>query len=328
MKTIAFFVRHFSERGTEVSIYNYAALNETLLGNRSIIIGFTPDTYKNLDIDFNSDAFDRFNNRFEVLLVRDISEVEPCLLERKVDLFYMQTHGSLYEDSYPYGYPQIVPSFIHAVFTTQEPHGTHYVAIGEDLNTRFGTSVPVLPYIISVNETTETLRKDLGIPATARVFGQYGGAGAFNLDFVKTVIREVVDEDPSLYFLFMNMEPFCTHDRVIFLPGSVDLGRKRMFINTCDAMIHGRWRGETFGMAVAEFAVCGRPICTYARSHEREHLRRLGDTAILYNDANELREIFRHFQPHTIDVSRIDYVTEKTAEPVMKKFMEIVGWSI
>ena len=40
MKTVAFFVRHFTERGTEISTYNYAHFNEKILGNKSIIIAY------------------------------------------------------------------------------------------------------------------------------------------------------------------------------------------------------------------------------------------------------------------------------------------------
>jgi hypothetical protein len=327
MKTIAFFVRHFTERGTEVSIYNYAHYNETILGHRSIIVGFDSDTCARIGVDFKEGAFQKFHARFPVFLVSDISEVEPLLIQQRVDLFYTQTHGSLDGDRYPYGYTQTIPSLIHAVFTTREPHGTHYVSIGEDLNTRLGTSVPVLPYIADVADTNETLRDELRIPADARVFGQYGGHGSFDIDFVRAAIEGVVQTDPDIYFIFMNLPAFCKHDRVMFLPASVDVVQKRKFINTCDAMIHARRRGETFGLAVAEFAVCGRPVFTYALSEEREHLIRLGESAIRYENFHDVFTKLLRFVPHTIDISRTRY-GESMPGPVMKRFMEIVGWSI
>lgn len=37
-KNIAFFVRHFNERGTTKATFDYAFYNEKILGNRSIII--------------------------------------------------------------------------------------------------------------------------------------------------------------------------------------------------------------------------------------------------------------------------------------------------
>ena len=38
---VGFFVRQFSELGSEVAIYNYAKYNEKILGNKSYIICFT-----------------------------------------------------------------------------------------------------------------------------------------------------------------------------------------------------------------------------------------------------------------------------------------------
>jgi len=35
---IGFFIRHFTERGTEVSIYDYANYNEIILNNKSYIM--------------------------------------------------------------------------------------------------------------------------------------------------------------------------------------------------------------------------------------------------------------------------------------------------
>ena len=330
MKTVAFFVRHFRERGTEVSIYNYAHLNETILGNRSIIVGFTPETYARIGIPYIESSYHKFKARFPVFRVNDISEVESVLIQEKADLFYTQTVGSFEAERYPYGCPQTTPSLVHAVFTTREPHGTHYAAIGDDLNARLGTSVPVLPLpcIMDVGVTNETLRDELKIPAGARVFGQYGGGNeSFDIDFVRAAIEGLVQIDSSVYFIFMNLPAFCNHEQVIFLPPSVDVEYKRKFINTCDAMIHGRFRGETFGLAVAEFAVCGRPVFTYMHSEEREHIRRLGDTAILYDNFHDVFTKMHRFAPYKIDVSRTRY-GESAPEAVMKRFMDIVGWSI
>ena len=40
----------------------------------------------------------------------------------------------------------------------------------------------------------------------------------------------------------------------------MDLNYKVKFINTCDAMIHARAMGETFGLAVAEFSKKNKPV--------------------------------------------------------------------
>lgn len=43
---VGFFVRHFTERGTEVAIYDYAKYNEEILKNKSYIICFTSGVTK------------------------------------------------------------------------------------------------------------------------------------------------------------------------------------------------------------------------------------------------------------------------------------------
>ena len=43
---IGFFIRHFTERGTEVATYDYAKYNEDILNNKSYIICFTPEGQK------------------------------------------------------------------------------------------------------------------------------------------------------------------------------------------------------------------------------------------------------------------------------------------
>ena len=66
---------------------------------------------------------------------------------------------------------------------------------------------------------------------------------------------------------------------------------KRKFINTADAMLYGRKEGETFGLAVAEFALAGKPIIASRIANARFHLETLGDRAITHQTAEELGQI-------------------------------------
>ena len=47
---------------------------------------------------------------------------------------------------------------------------------------------------------------------------------------------------------------------------------KIKFINSCDAMLHGRSLGESFGIACGEFAIRNKPIFTYNFSRDRAHI--------------------------------------------------------
>ena len=64
----------------------------------------------------------------------------------------------------------------------------------------------------------------------------------------------------------MNTEVFYNHKNIIYLPKSLDKKNKSKFVSTCDAMIHARYDGETFGLAVAEFSSANKPIITFANS--------------------------------------------------------------
>jgi hypothetical protein len=112
--------------------------------------------------------------------------------------------------------------------------------------------------------------------------GCYGGADSFNLDFAKREVVKAVKKRSDLYFLFMNIEPFAKHERLIFLPGNSDLFIKVKFINTCDGMIHARGIGESFGLACGEFSTKGKPVITYSMSPQRSHIEILGSKGVFY----------------------------------------------
>ena len=58
-------------------------------------------------------------------------------------------------------------------------------------------------------------------------------------------------------------------------------------------MIHARLEGETFGLAIAEFSVANKPVITYSKSKDKEHLRILKNSCIKYGDENDLMCILK-----------------------------------
>ena len=86
----------------------------------------------------------------------------------------------------------------------------------------------------------------------------------------------------------MNTIKFCDLPNVIFLPATADMLYKTKFINTCDIMIHARHRGETFGLACAEFSIKNKPVITWNGSFERSHIEILGTKGLYYNTKEEL----------------------------------------
>ena len=79
---IGFFVRHFTERGTEVAIYDYAKYNEEILNNKSYIICFNETKQKNIGFPIERISFNKFISRFQVIEINDISEMTNIIIEK------------------------------------------------------------------------------------------------------------------------------------------------------------------------------------------------------------------------------------------------------
>ena len=311
MKTVGFFVRHFTERGTEVSVYDYADKNEKLLKNKSIIICFTQKKQAQIRFPTTRASYPKFASRFPIIEVNDISECG-----RFIDVFYTQTHGC-HEEIYRFNDKRIwngCKTIKHCVFDTRFPQADSYISISKQLNVKFNTNIPVVPYMVVVDSSTLNLRNKLGIPTDALVFGRYGGYDTFDVEHARNAVKETAGG--SIYFVFMNTPPFFEHPNVKFLPMSTDAKHKREFINTCDAFLHGRCHGETFGLAIGEFAVCLKPIFTCTVGSDNAHIMILGEKAILYSDTADLVNKIRSFTPSEHDMTNNGYL-KYTPEFVM-----------
>jgi hypothetical protein len=322
MKTIAFFIRHFSERGTEVSTFDYAHFNETILGNQSVIISLHPDVLKQHNLLFLENVYQKFLKRFKIFHVQSFSEISALLEDYSIDLFYTQTHGA--KELPPFDTPDFkIKSLVHCVFNTRFPQGTIYSAISDWVNESNGTEYPVVPYPIYLPDSNENLRNQLSIPSDAIVFGRYGGYTQFDVSFVRDAIIETARGNSNIYFLFMNTEPFGEGmPNIKFLPMQVDIAEKRKFINTCDAHIHARADGETFGLACGEFAICLKPLLTYQFTENIAHIKILKDKAIVYKNKADLIRLFTEFYPGKYNMAGNGYL-DFLPEPVMKIFDQV-----
>jgi hypothetical protein len=294
---IGFFVRHFTERGTEVSIYDYSNYNEEILNNKSYIICFTEETQKKMNFSLERHSYDKFNSRFEIIEIQDITCMRDVIEKYNLSFFYTLTHGGG-NDIYQFYDKNIWGScktIKHCVFDTTYPESDYYISISHMLNLKNNTSLQVIPHIVKLPKSSGSLRNELKIPSDAVVFGRYGGFHEFNINIVHNAIVEYLNLNENCYFLFMNTYKFYEHPRVIYLDLNVELDYKTKFINTCDAMIHARQMGETFGLSVAEFSSKNKPIITCC-SGDLEHIKILGDKAVIYNSKEELIKIFQHIK--------------------------------
>lgn len=310
---IAFHSNQLSLRGTEVALYDYAHHNEQLLGNSSMIV--TPRCAHGHE----ELSARKFSARFPVVGYQGIEELEQVLATHDVDVLYCIKSGQ--NDGILSTRRKTV---VHAVFGYCEPHGDVYAYVSDWLS-RYASDgkYGAVPHIVAPLPVTGDLRGELGIPRDAVVFGRHGGRETFDIPFAHAVVEELASQRDDLFFLFLGTDRFCApHPRILHLPATADLNAKARFIKSCDAMLHARASGETFGLAVAEFSALNKPVLTYSQSNERAHIDILGEHALYYSDQSTLRHQLLNFTPEPSRNWRM-YAEAFTPEIVMKRFQEV-----
>lgn len=312
---IAFPAGTLSYRGTHVALGDYAQFNQEVLGHESLIC-----------IDAKNpgpeELLQKFRNRFECVLTDGWPDVSEKCVASGCDAAYVIKSGERDQ--------QLVsgmPNLVHAVFPqpVKEQHGQVYAFVSEWLSEECSKGrLPFVPHMIHLPVVDSDLRGELGIPGDATVFGCYGGFDSFDIAFVQRVVREVCADHRNLWFIFMNTRPFSQQERVVFLPASTDPVRKRQFIQTCDAMLHARGIGESFGLACAEFSVCNKPVITYGLAPQRAHLHMLSGKALVYRGPAELRSCLLEFDRHWASQQDWDmYSRPYGPQAVMRQFSEV-----
>lgn len=263
-------------RGTDRAIRDYS---EGLA-----LLGHTPKVFIPAACEINQASWQSIKQfaDIKVYMPSDLEEVTSSL-----DACYTLKFG--HPSSETFGCNLLV----HAVFDASSPHGHRYAAVSEWLALDSGCKSWV-PHIVKPPQG-RSIRAELGIPENAFVVGYHGGEDSFDLGFVQTTLENALNQRKDLYAIFMGVNVFSVHSRTRFLRRSGDVGN---FIASCDAMLHARSRGETFGLSVAEFASNGKPILSWAGSREKAHFHHLENDSglIKYNSNNDLLEVLLNIQ--------------------------------
>ena len=301
---IAFHSNQLGIRGTEVALYDYALGNIEILNKETIII-----SQANSDLQ----SLDKFKEKFKVYLYNDFSEVEGIIEKENVDAIYYiksgENDGKLVTNA---------KNLVHAVFKHKEPHGEVYAYVSKWLSDEMSNGeLPYVPHMINLPKHGLNYRDNFNLSSEV-VVGWYGGNN-FEIPFARQAVIDIAKKRKDIVFLFMNQDPFCNLENVVFIEGTTDLDEKVAFINTCDFMIHARERGETFGLTIAEFSTLGKPIITYRDSPERNHIDVLGEKGMYYSNYQELCNILDNL----IIFTDINCYQDFTPEKVMNKFNEI-----
>ena len=314
---VAFHSRLVTERGSEAALLDYARLNRSVLGNESILcFPDRPELAAN-------PILKKWQEEFPVLLYKTKGSLGRALQKEGVEVIYLTKPG-VYDG---FLVPRI-KNCVHAQFLCDEFHGDVYVYLSPWMSrVMTGREDSFVPFYVPRLESAENLRKQLKISSEARVFGRHGGWDTFNIPFVRKVVAKHTCNHPEDHFVFLNTKPIHGTERlanVHYLSATVDSLEKARFLATCDAMIHARDTGETFGLAVGEFAVLGKPVITFSESKERAHLAMLGKQALLYRNVGELAEILKEFRPHKTHGTEYEIFADPKVvmEIFRKKFLE------
>jgi hypothetical protein len=290
-----------SYRGGTNSLKDYAHYNETLLGNKSVI-AFDQET---LETTFSPEStipsvLESFQNRFEVFTYS--SEEELNEFASAFDLMYTQRSGLIES-------PQIeTNTALHIVFKHYAPYAYKNACISDwlsdylyekcsnpetlkEVDCRQGKDIPIqhlpfVPYIVDLPaaqpDKVQELKDKLGIPKDNFVFGRHGGFYEFDLPFTKEAIIETLKTRNDITFVFLNTKQFYDHPNIKYLEATFDPQEKSNYIAMCDAMLHGRAMGETFGLAIAEFLFHNKPVMTWGGGGDRNHVKMLDHTGLCY----------------------------------------------
>tara|TARA_R110000868_G_scaffold81820_7_gene231412 strand:+ start:1837 stop:2790 length:954 start_codon:yes stop_codon:yes gene_type:complete len=302
---IAFYQDHICLRGSTVTMYDYANGNQDVLGNSSVVF------YNQNDSRNNNSAIKKFKDaNIEVIGLDDFSGIHK-LTEDCQGLYQQKGCGNDGRLS------QSCRNYIQQC-SQWIPHsaawGDVYAYTSDWLRRHHGApDANLVPCIVTIPEVSGDLREELGIPHDAIVFARTGGTDTWNLPWSNDAVRNVLDQRPDIYFLMQNTHIPFTHDRIINVKSTADETYKVKFINSCDAMIHARKEGESFGIACGEFSLRNKPIITWNGSVEINHIEILGDKGIYYSDRQSMINALLSFakQPEKDWNCYRDYSPEK-----------------
>ena len=308
---IGLHANQLDHRGNSTVIFDYANALRTHFGyDVHIITSKQKSTH----------PMEKFSS-FGCSLYNDTSELSAIIDKEKIDVLYMTKAGNIDNIC-----PTNCKTAVHCVFDMREPHGSVYAGVSEWLAHYYNKELWV-PHIIDVPRITETLHEELGIPSTAFVVGRLGGYDQFDIPFAQIAVKTALDTRSDLYAVFLNTKPFTDHPRAKFVPFQPEISYKNKFIATCDAMIHARSDGETFGLAVAEFSAMNKPILTYDAPYwwyMRSHLHILGDKAITYKSEKELLSYLLQIDKEYVrDIDWDCYSTRFSPANVIERFNTI-----
>ena len=324
---VLFQCEQLNYRGVTNSTIDYALYNQTILGNESVIAYCSVDP-PGKDVGTKPEIVEQLKKDFNIITYETFEELND--LASKFDLCYSQRAGYVKEpDTHkPLVQVNTTKFGVHCVFQWYEPHGDSYAYISEwlanNVTRNYMTPNPqkFVPYIVNLPQPNFSLRDQLGIPKDKFVIGRHGGYETFDLGWAEEVVTKVAETRDDFVFLFINTRPFCNLPNVLFVGPFFGEQEKSNYINSCDAMIHARHLGESFGLSVAEFLYFNKPVLSWEGGFDRNHVNWLQKYDLLYKDQADLYNRLLDL-PNRVGVEYSQIVREYSPTAVMNKFNEV-----
>ena len=305
-------------RGSTVAVSDYARYNQLILGNESIICYDGSRDYY-LDGGTEPEVLVNLQKEFQIVAYDQVSDLQQLVDTEHINLAYF----SRCERGWV---PDNCRAVAHSVFQVYEPHADVYAYISEwlaaEMNSRYNDTLPFVPHIVTLPEATGDLRDELGIQTGQTVIGRIGGLMTFDLPFVKQAIVDVLDQREDYVFVFAGTQQWINHPRVRYIPEFNDVQRKANFFNTCDATIHARSNGESFGLAVAEGLFMGKPVLTWEGGGDQNHTFMLKGSDTIYSQDN-IRDKLLNVRDYITAEDWRQRVAQFSPGQVMAKFKEV-----
>ena len=149
-----------------------------------------------------------------------------------------------------------------------------------------------------------------------------------DVPFVQEAVRHFAIDNPHVYFVFMNTRVFVNGlKNVLFLRGSPDAQHRSNFVGICNAMVHGRSDGETFGLAVAEFSIFNKPVITTLHG-DVAHVNILQGNCLIAQTAQEYMQRMAELVAGRTVVKKCDQYLEFSTEAIRNKFQHLLAKAV
>lgn len=317
---VLFHTNALNYRGTTTAIADYAKYNQEILGNESVIC-YNSSLPNEKEMGNVPEVIQKLKESFEVRSYDTTDRIDQ--LTKDIDVGYFIRAGQ------KEFLPTNCRTAVHSVFQIAAPHGDKYAYISRWLAEKMSTEsvkYEYVPHIVDLPEANKDLREKLGIPKDAFVFGRLGGYDTFDLQWTYKQIEEYLDQNKGVYFVFVNTKPFSNHPNIKYVKEIISKQGKSNFIASCDAMIHARARGESFGLSIAEFLFHDKPVVAWEGGIDKNHLQMLAGSPTIYGP-NDFKNKLTLTIEEASKMSHKWRVEQFQPKPVMEKFKEVFLWT-